>query len=109
MADNFTNESSEDIDDREFNEWASKLENMSDIDVSKSILQRVLTSSDLDQETKDILKIAHAYCINLIETHQPLDSTRLKIYLEQVKGYQANNINIYGLIILLGTCGIHFT
>jgi len=101
-------ESTENITDIEFNEWADKLSKMDDEDASRAVLQRVLENSDLYDSDKELLKDAYEYCMKLIHQGKPLEIDLLKIYLGDIKNYKVNDVNLYNLIILLGCCGICF-
>ena len=60
---NYNNESS---GNPEFEEWANKLEHMSDQEVSYEIYQRIMKHSDLDKESLNLFFIAYEYCMKLI-------------------------------------------
>ena len=93
----------------EFEQWANKLEHMSDQDVSYEIYQRILNHSDIDKESLRLFSEAYEYCIKLIKQGKNLEPNLLKIYLQDIKGENINEVNIVNLFILLSMCGIEFT
>lgn len=92
----------------EFNKWADELSKMSDAEVSREIFKRIMLSDDLSKAEKDIFKDAYEYCWKLIDQHKPLQLDLMKIYLEQLKGYELNKVNFVNLFMMLGMCGINF-
>ena len=50
----------------EFEQWANKLEHMSDQEVSYEIYQRILNHSDIDKDSLRLFSEAYEYCIKLI-------------------------------------------
>ena len=94
--------------DKEFNAWADKLEKMSDMEVSREVFNRIMFKSDIDDKSKELLSLSYEYCVKLINQNKPLEPNLLKIYLQDIKGYDINQVNLTGLILLLGCCGINF-
>lgn len=92
----------------EFEQWADKLEKMSDYEVSREIYDRLINHSDIDNESRELFKLAYEYCIKLISQGKNLEPNLLKIYLQDIKGKNINQIKLTNLFILLGICGINF-
>ena len=100
---------SESTGDRtEYNAWLNKLEKMDDMSISRVLYNRIVYHSDIDTESIELFKIAYDYSIKLINQGKPLEVNLLKIYLQDVKGKDINQINMVNLITLLGICGIDF-
>ena len=95
--------------DKEFNEWADRLEKMDDLSISREVFNRVMAHSDIDDESKNILDLSYNYCFKLIQQGKPLDINLLKIYLEEIKGIEVSRLNMVNIILLLGLCGINFS
>ena len=70
----------------EFEQWANKLEHMSDQEVSYEIYQRILNHSDIDKDSLRLFSEAYEYCIKLINQGKNLEPNLLKIYLQDIKG-----------------------
>lgn len=102
---NNDNESTSNI---EFENWANRLEKMSDREVSYEIYQRILNHGDLDAESKELFSIAYEYCMKLLNLGKNLEPNLLKIYLQDIKGKDISQINIINVFALLGICGINF-
>lgn len=94
--------------DKEFNQWADELEHMSDLEVSRSIYDRIINYSDLSNDDKRLLADSYEYAMKLINNNKPLEANLLKIYLHDVKGYDIYKINIVNVVVLLALCGIIF-
>lgn len=103
---NYNNESS---GNPEFEQWANKLEHMSDSEVSYEIYQRIMNHSDIDKNSLRLFSEAYEYCIKLINQGKNLEPNLLKIYLQDIKGEDISEINIVNLFILLSMCGIEFS
>ena len=93
----------------EFEQWANKLERMSDKEVSYEIYQRIMNHSDIDKDSLRLFSEAYEYCIKLINQGKNLEPNLLKIYLQDIKGENINEVNIVNLFILLSMCGIEFS
>jgi hypothetical protein len=93
----------------EFEQWANKLEHMSDQEVSYEIYQRIMNHSDIDKDSLRLFSEAYEYCIKLINQGKNLEPNLLKIYLQDIKGENINEVNIVNLFILLSMCGIEFS
>ena len=92
----------------EFEQWADKLEKMSDYEVSREIYNRIMNHSDIDKESLELFSLAYEYCLKLISQGKNLEPNLLKIYLQDIKGKNINQIKLTNLFILLGICGINF-
>jgi len=103
---NYDNETS---GNPEFEHWANKLEHMSDQEVSYEIYQRIMNHSDIDKDSLRLFSEAYEYCIKLINQGKNLEPNLLKIYLQDIKGEDINEVNIVNLFILLSMCGIEFS
>lgn len=93
----------------EYENWLNKLEKMDDISVSRELYNRIMNHSDLSKKDKDLLSDAYEYCNKLMRNGKKLEPDLLRIYLEELKGYQISQVNMVNLVILLGCCGIVFT
>lgn len=93
----------------EFEQWANKLEHMSDQEVSYEIYQRIMNHSDIDKDSLRLFSEAYEYCMKLINQGKNLEPNLLKIYLQDIKGENINEVNIVNLFILLSMCGIEFS
>lgn len=93
----------------EYEQWANKLEHLSDKEVSYEIYQRIMNHSDLDQESLKLFSLAYEYCMKLINQGKNLEPNLLRIYLQDIKGQDISQINLINLFTLLGLCGINFT
>jgi len=94
--------------DNGFNAWADKLETMTDEEICYEIHDRIMNNSDIDKESLELFDLSFHYCMKLISQNKPLESNLLKIYLQDVHHKDVNQINIFILFALLGTCGITF-
>jgi len=103
---NYNNESS---GNPEFEQWANKLEHMSDKEVSYEIYKRIMDHSDIDKESLRLFSEAYEYCMKLINQGKNLEPNLLKIYLQDIKGEDISQVNLINLFSLLGLCGINFT
>lgn len=92
----------------EFEQWANRLEKMSDREASYEIYQRIMNHSDIDKESLELLSIAYEYCIKLIDQGKPLEINLLKIYLRDIKGKDISEIKVLNLFAMLSLCGINF-
>ncbi len=99
-------ESTGDLND--YNKWLNSLSKLDDKGVSREIYNRIVNHSDIDKESIELFKIAYDYAIKLINQGKNLEINLLKIYLQDVKGKDINQINMMNLIALLGICGINF-
>lgn len=99
-------ESTGDLND--YNKWLNSLSKLDDKEVSHEIYNRIVNHSDIDKESIELFKIAYDYAIKLINQGKNLEINLLKIYLQDVKGKDINQINMMNLIALLGICGINF-
>lgn len=95
-------------DNSEYNAWLDRLSKMDDMSVSRELYDRVVNHSDIDKESIELFKIAYDYAIKLINQGKPLEVNLLKIYLQDIKGKDINQINMINLVALLGICGIEF-
>ena len=93
----------------EFEQWANKLEHMTDQEVSYEIYQRIMNHSDIDKDSLRLFSEAYEYCIKLINQGKNLEPNLLKIYLQDIKGENINEVNIVNLFVLLSMCGIEFS
>lgn len=93
---------------KEFNEWADKLEKMSDMEASRAVFNRIMEVSDIDKASKELLDISYNYAVKLINQGKNLEINLLKIYLQDLKGYDISQIDLGLIILLLGFCGIQF-
>ena len=90
----------------EFEQWANRLEHMSDKEISNEIYQRIIQSSEIDEESRKLFSMAYEYCIKLINQGKDLEPNLLKIYLQDIKGQDINLINLF---TMLAMCGINFS
>lgn len=92
----------------EFEQWANKLEHMSDYEVSQELYNRIMQHSNIDKESLELFSLAYNYCIKLIANGKNLEPNLLKIYLQDIKGKNIDQIKLTNLFLLLGICGINF-
>lgn len=92
----------------EYNIWAENLSHMSDKEISYEIYKRIMDHSDIDEESRKLFSLAYEYCMKLINQGKNLEPNLLKIYLQDIKGQDINQINIINLFTLLSICGINF-
>ena len=92
----------------EFEQWANKLEHMSDYEVSQELYNRIMHHSNIDKESLELFSLAYNYCIKLIANGKNLEPNLLKIYLQDIKGKNIDQIKLTNLFLLLGICGINF-
>lgn len=93
----------------EFEQWANRLEHMSDKEISNEIYQRIIQSSEIDEESRKLFSMAYEYCMKLINQGKDLEPNLLKIYLQDIKGQDINQINLINLFTMLAMCGINFS
>ena len=93
----------------EFEQWANKLEHMTDKEISYEIYQRILNSKEIDQQSLKLFSLAYEYCMKLINQGKNLEPNLLKIYLQDINGQDISQINLINLFALLALCGINFS
>lgn len=93
----------------EYEKWINKLNNMSDMEVSYEIYQKLLNSKEIDDESRKLFSMAYEYCIKLINQEKNLEPNLLKIYLKDIKGQDISQINLVNLFTMLALCGIKFS
>lgn len=93
----------------EFEQWANRLEHMSDKEISNEIYQRIIQSSEIDEESRKLFSMAYEYCMKLINQGKDLEPNLLKIYLQDIKGQDISQINLINLFTMLAMCGINFS
>ena len=93
----------------EFEQWANKLERMSDREISYEIYQRIMNSKEIDKESLKLFSLAYEYCMKLINSGKNLEPNLLKIYLQDINGQNISQINMINLFALLAICGINFS
>ena len=103
------NDNNESTGNQEFEEWANRLEHMTDKEVSYEIYQRIMASKELGEESRKLFSMAYEYCMKLINQGKPLEPNLLKIYLKDIKGQDISQINLINLFTLLAICGINFS
>lgn len=109
MSNNIEELSGSNKDRQEFEKWADALSHMDDLSVSRELFNRIMNHSDLNDDDKALLSDAYQYCQKLLKYGKPLEPDLLRIYLQDLKGYEISQINMVNLIIMLGCCGIVFT
>lgn len=93
----------------EFEQWANKLEHMTDKEISYEIYQRIMNSKEIDQQSLKLFSLAYEYCMKLINQGKNLEPNLLKIYLQDINGQDISQINLINLFALLALCGINFS
>lgn len=93
----------------EFEQWANKLEHMTDKEISHEIYQRIMNSKEIDQQSLKLFSLAYEYCMKLINQGKNLEPNLLKIYLQDINGQDISQINLINLFALLALCGINFS
>ncbi len=93
----------------EFEQWANRLEHMSDKEISNEIYQRIIQSNEIDEESRKLFSMAYEYCMKLINQGKDLEPNLLKIYLQDIKGQDISQINLINLFTMLAMCGINFS
>lgn len=93
----------------EFEQWANKLEHMTDKEISYEIYQRIMNSKEIDQQSLKLFSLAYEYCMKLINHGKNLEPNLLKIYLQDINGQDISQINLINLFALLALCGINFS
>ena len=102
------NDTNESTGNPEFEQWANKLEHMSDKEISYEIYKRIMMSKEISQESLNLFSMAYEYCMKLINQGKNLEPNLLKIYLQDIKGQDISQINLVNLFALLTLCGINF-
>ena len=92
-----------------FEQWANKLEHMTDKEISYEIYQRIMNSKEIDQQSLKLFSLAYEYCMKLINQGKNLEPNLLKIYLQDINGQDISQINLINLFALLALCGINFS
>ena len=93
----------------EFKEWAMAYMKSQDTCVQRNLIkERILQSDELTSEDKKIFTDVFEYCEKLVSQHKPLETNLLKIYLEDIKGYDIDKINVVRILILVTLCGFKF-
>ena len=92
-----------------FEQWANKLEHMTDKEISYEIYQRIMNSKEIDQQSLKLFSLAYAYCMKLINQGKNLEPNLLKIYLQDINGQDISQINLINLFALLALGGINFS
>lgn len=91
-----------------YQEWKDYLSSLSDAEVSEEIKKRILSESGMNQEEQNIFNDIYNFFKKNTIAGKPVKIDLLKIYLEDIKGYDVKKINIYQMLILLSFCGIQF-
>lgn len=90
-----------------FEEWSKSLETM-DFDHYSLAIKDKIMESDLDDYSKKAFNDCFEYVSKLYKAGKPLEVKLLKIYLEDVKGYENIKLDEFiNLMILLGYCGFN--
>ena len=92
-----------------FEQWANKLEHMTDKEISYEIYQRIMNSKEIDQQSLKLFSLAYEYCMKLINQGKNLEPNLLKIYLQDINGQDISQINLINLFALLALGGINFS
>lgn len=66
-------------------------------------------ADDLDQKSKKLFEDCYDYFLQKMKEGKNVDSDLLKIYLQDIKGYDIQQINIYQIMLLLSFCGFKMT
>ena len=103
------NDNNESTSNAGFEQWANKLEHMTDKEISYEIYQKIMASKEISQESLELFSMAYEYCMKLINQGKKLEPNLLKIYLRDIKGQDISQINLVNLFILLTLCGINFS
>ena len=93
----------------EFEQWANKLEHMSDKEISYEIYQRIMNSKEIDEKSLKLFSLAYEYCMKLINQGKNLEPNLLKIYSQDINVKDISQINLINLFTLLAVCGINFS
>lgn len=92
-----------------FLKWKDELLNtgLTDAEISLKIREKILESGGLDsRHDKEFFVDVYDYVKKLIDQHKPLEINLLRIYLEEIKGYDLTESSIIGALMLCAACGL---
>lgn len=95
--------------DEGFQNWKNELLNgdLTPDEISLKIRDKILESPQLSTpEQKQFYIDVYDYVKKLIDRGKPLEINLLRIYLEEVKGYDLTVHSIIATLILVSACGI---
>lgn len=93
----------------EYKEWIGAVMKAQDgVEQRKIVRDQLLKSDELSDEDKRLFTEVFDYCEKNIRQNKPFDSNLLKIYLQDIKGYDIERINIIRILVLMGLCGFSF-
>ena len=94
--------------DNEFKAWCESITNsgLTDKEISLKIRDKVLESPELDKQSKAIFKDTYDYIAKIIEQNKPFEINLLRIYLEEICGYDLKKYSIITTLILCNMCGL---
>lgn len=96
--------------DPEYQEWVNKINNASNDSVTQSrlIRDRILLSEEFSAEDRKLFLDVFEYVEKVISQKKQLEPNLLKIYLQDIKGYDIEDIKIIRILVLVALCGFTF-